>query len=192
MAPINGFAWSRRMRLGSGAVDTIDESRLRASFVNCSKGEMTRMNIPALADVAWDRREFFGWRDPKAPDRGYLVAPWHGDLIGIALRAATRSRSRIARSSMCSLCLTVHAASGVTLFTAALAGSAGRNGNSAGTYICDNLQCSRYVRGELKSDALIVPNETLDLEIRLDRLRSKLDPFIEKILGPTVAASTGR
>lgn len=176
------------MRLGSGSVDAIDEGRLRASFVNCSKGETGRINLPTLAEVAWDRLEFLGWRDPKAPDRGYLVAPWRGRVVGIALRAATRSRSRLARSSMCSLCLTVHAASGVTLFTAALAGSAGRNGNSAGTYICDNLQCSRYVRGDLTSDALIIPNETLDLELRLDRLRSKLDPFIEKILGATVAA----
>jgi len=173
-------------------VDAIDEARMRTSFVNCSKGDAVRMNIPTLADVAWDRLEFFGWRDPKAPDRGYLVAPWRGEVVGIALRAATRSRTRIARSSMCSLCLTVHAASGVTLFTAALAGSAGRNGNSAGTYMCDNLQCSRYIRGELKSDALIVPNETLDLEIRVERLRSKLDPFIEKILGTTVAAGAGR
>jgi FBP C-terminal treble-clef zinc-finger len=172
-------------------VDAIDEAQVRTLFVNCSKGEVGRMHVPGLADVAWDRLEFLGWRDPKAPDRGYLVAPWRGETIGIALRAASRSRSRIARSSMCSLCLTVHAASGVTLFTAALAGSAGRNGNSAGTYICDNLQCSRYVRGDLKSDALIVPNETLDVEIRLDRLRSKLDPFIEKILGRTVATEAG-
>jgi hypothetical protein len=163
-------------------VDAIDEARLRASFVNCSKGEIGRMNVPALDGIAWDRLEFLGWRDPKAPDRGYLVTPWRGDVVGIALRAATRSGSRLARSSMCSLCLTVHAARGVTLFTAPLAGSAGRKGNSAGTYICDNLQCSRYVRGDLKSDALIVPTETLDLASRLDRLRSKVDPFIEKIL----------
>jgi hypothetical protein len=171
------------MRLGSATVDAIDESRLRASFVNCSKGQVERMNVPMLADVEWDRLEFLGWRDPKAPGRGYLVTPWRGQVVGIALRAATRSPSRLARSSMCSLRLTVHAASGVTLFTAAMAGSAGRNGNSAGTYMCDSLQCSRYVRGDLKSQALTVPNETLDVEIRLERLRSKVDPFIEKILG---------
>jgi hypothetical protein len=173
-------------------VDAIDESRLRASFVNCSKGEVARMNVPTLANVAWDRLDFLGWRDPKAPDRGYLVTPWRGELVGIALRAATRSRTRLARSSMCSLCLTVHAAAGVTLFTAALAGRPGRDGNSAGTYMCDNLQCSRYVRGDLKSEALIVPKDTLALEIRLERLRSKLDPFIEKILGSTVPTNAGR
>jgi hypothetical protein len=170
----------------------MDESRLRASFVNCSKGDVARMNLPMLSDVAWDRLEFFGWRDPKAPDRGYLVAPWREGIVGVALRAATRSRGRVARSSMCSLCLTVHAASGVTLFTAALAGSAGRAGNSAGTYVCDNLQCSRYVRGELKSDALIVPNETLEFELRIERLRSKLNSFIDKVLGAKVIAGTGR
>jgi FBP C-terminal treble-clef zinc-finger len=172
-------------------VDAIDESRLRRSFVNCSKGEVARMNVPPLADVAWDRLEFLGWRDPKAPDRGYLVTPWRGEFVGIALRAATRVRTGLARSSMCSLCLTVHAASGVTLFTAALAGSAGRNGNSAGTYICENLQCSRYVRGELKSAALIVPTETLDLATRLERLRLKAERFIEKILGGTLAGPAG-
>jgi hypothetical protein len=83
-----GFACSRRLRLGSATVDAIDEARVRASFVNCSKGEIGRMNVPPLADLAWDRLEFLGWRDPKAPDRGYLVTPWDGDFVGIALRAA--------------------------------------------------------------------------------------------------------
>ena len=80
------------------------------------------------------------------------------------------------------MCMTVHSSSGVTLFTAALGGSAGRAGNSVGNYMCDNLQCSRYLRGELKSEALVVPTESLDLDARIDRLRSKLDPFVERIL----------
>jgi hypothetical protein len=164
-------------------VDILDDSRLRSSFVNCTKGEIAKINMPnPLSAVRWDGLDFLGWRDPKAPDRGYIVTPWQDQVIGIALRAASRSTKSLMKSSMCSICMTVHASSGVSLFTASLAGSAGRAGNSVGNYMCANLQCSRYLRGELKSEALIVPQESLDLDARIERLRSKLDPFIERIL----------
>ena len=163
-------------------MEPVDESRLRTSFVNCSKGEMAKINVPSLPVVPWAGLDFLGWRDPKAPDRGYIVTPWRGDVVGITLRAANRSSKSLVKSSMCQICMTVHAASGVSLFTAPLAGRAGRAGNSIGNYMCDNLQCSRYVRGELRSDALVVPVESLDLDGRIERLRSKLDPFVERIL----------
>jgi hypothetical protein len=164
-------------------VEIVEEPRLRASFVNCTKGEIARINLPnPLSTIRWDALDFLGWRDPKTPDRGYIITPWQGRLVGIALRAASRSPKSLMKSSMCSMCMTVHASSGVTLFTAALGGSAGRAGNSVGNYMCANLQCSRYLRGELKSEALVVPTESLDLDARIARLRSKLDPFVERIL----------
>ncbi len=170
----------------SVAVETVEDPSLRASFVNCTKGEVARINLPhPSAPIRWESLDFLGWRDPKTPDRGYIVTPWQDRLVGIALRAASRSSKSLTKSSMCSICMTVHAASGVTLFTAALAGGAGRAGNSVGNYMCDNLQCSRYIRGELKSEALVTPTESLTLDERIARLRSKLDPFIERILAGT-------
>jgi hypothetical protein len=101
----------------------ITEAEIRGSFVNATKGEIDRMPLPGLHEVIWDSREFLGWRDPGAPLRGYLVH-WLDDRpIGILLRASE-----------------------VTLFTAPKAGESGRNGNSIGTYICDDLACSFIIR----------------------------------------------
>ena len=41
-----------------------------------------------LAHTPWDEREYLGWRDPKAPLRGYLVAERDGRPVGVAVRAA--------------------------------------------------------------------------------------------------------
>jgi tRNA(Arg) A34 adenosine deaminase TadA len=84
---------------------------------------------------------------------------------------------------MCSICLTVHASSGVTNFVAAKAGPAGRAGNSVGNYICADLQCSRYVRGTLKSEAATLMEESLDPAEKIHRLRVKLDGFTRSVLG---------
>jgi FBP C-terminal treble-clef zinc-finger len=164
-------------------VEPADEATLRRSFVNCSKGEMAKINLPVpLSAIAWNDLDFLGWRDPKAPERGYVITPYGDGLVGITLRAAGKSSKSLLKSSMCSMCMTVHASSGVTLFTAPLAGPSGRAGNTVGNYMCANLQCSRYLRGELKSEALVVPTESLDLAARIERLHSKLDPFITRIL----------
>jgi FBP C-terminal treble-clef zinc-finger len=164
-------------------VEPADEASLRASFVNCSKGETAKINLPVpLTAIPWDSLDFLGWRDPKAPARGYIVTPYDGGLAGITLRAAGKSAKSLVKSSMCSMCMTVHPSSGVTLFTAPLAGPSGRAGNSVGNYMCANLQCSLYLRGTLKSEALVVPTESLDLAGRVERLRGKLDPFIARIL----------
>ena len=53
----------------------VTESDIRTSFVNCSKGEAKRLAVPKdLEEQPWDDLDFLGWRDPGAPERGYLVA----------------------------------------------------------------------------------------------------------------------
>ena len=89
-----------------------------------------------------------GWRDPKAPLRGYLVTEVDEEPVGLAVRAAdTRMSSRTA--AMCLLCQTGRSGDAVSLFTARRAGEAGRNGNTVGTYICADLGCSHRVRTEI-------------------------------------------
>jgi hypothetical protein len=123
----------------------ITEAEIRGSFVNATKGEIDRMPLPGLHEVIWDSREFLGWRDPGAPLRGYLVH-WLDDRpIGILLRASEVGL-RPGISAMCALCRTPQPSSQVTLFTAPKAGESGRNGNSIGTYICDDLACSFIIR----------------------------------------------
>lgn len=160
----------------------ITEAELRASFVNCTQGERARIAWPApLATIDFERLDFLGWRDPKAPDRAGLVAAVGDQWVGIVLRAAAKSVKSLTKSTMCSLCMTLHASSGVALFSAPLAGAAGRNGNSVGTYICADLQCSLYVRGLRKSDAIARMNETIDQVDRIERLRHRVGLFVERV-----------
>ena len=166
-------------------MDALTEAEVRDSFVNCTKGEAERINLPGpLDEIFWEHLDFLGWRDPKADLRAYLVVPMPTGPVGIVLRRPQNRGGRsLMRSSMCSICLTVHAASGVTNFVAARAGAAGRAGNSVGNYICADLQCSRYVRGTLRSEAAISMEESLDPAEKILRLRAKLEGFTRSVLG---------
>lgn len=123
----------------------LNESEIRRSIVNASQGEVERIPLPGLHEVLWAEREYLGWRDHQAPLRGYLVH-WADDrAVGIVLRASG-ARMRPGISAMCSLCRTPQPAGQVTLFSAARAGQAGRDGNTVGTYICADLACSLIIR----------------------------------------------
>jgi len=130
-------------------VHALTEQQLRRSFVNCSQGEAKSLNLPRdLGTLDWPELDLLGWRDPKAPLRGYLVLEDDGKPVGIALRAAeTRMSGRTA--AMCLLCQTAQPGDAVSLFTAKRVGEAGRNGNTVGTYVCADLACSRRARTEI-------------------------------------------
>jgi hypothetical protein len=130
-------------------VRALTEKQLRRSFLNCSRGEANAAVLPRdLAALDWSDLDLLGWRDPKAPLRGYLVLEVDDEPLGIALRAAdTRMSSRTA--AMCLLCQTPRTGDGVSLFTAKRAGEAGRGGNTVGTYICADLGCAQRVRTEI-------------------------------------------
>jgi hypothetical protein len=130
-------------------VQALTERQVRRSFVNCSRGEASGLALPVgLADLDWAELDLLGWRDPKAPLRGYLVLEVDGEPLGIAVRAAdTRMSSRT--TAMCLLCQTAQSGDAVSLFTARRVGEAGRNGNTVGTYICADLACSHRVRTEI-------------------------------------------
>ncbi len=99
-------------------MEPLTEQQVRRSFVNCSKGEANAATLPRdLESLPWEDLELLGWRDPKAPLRGYLVVPREGRPVGVALRAAdTRMSSRTA--AMCLLCQTAQTGDAVSLFTA--------------------------------------------------------------------------
>ncbi|UNO40283.1 FBP domain-containing protein [Streptomyces sp. MST-110588] len=164
-------------------MDAVDENEIRASFVNCSKGEAKRINLPAGLDaMPWRDLDFLGWRDPGAPDRSYLVAPREGGLVGVTLRVPQGVRRSFTKTTVCSLCVTGHPGSGVALLAARRAGAAGRQGNTVGTYICADLACSLYVRGKKKSELAGSYEETLPLEERIARMAGNLDAFLDKVL----------
>ncbi|GIH17255.1 hypothetical protein Raf01_54270 [Rugosimonospora africana] len=150
-------------------------------MVNCSRGEAASMTLPReLAAVDWGTLDFLGWRDPKAPLRGYLVVWRDGKAVGVQLRAAESKMSgRVA--AMCSLCRTGQPASNVSLFVARRTGQAGRNGNTVGTYICADLVCCRNVRLD-KPSATLHPDPGLTIDERVERLRTRTDSFIDEVL----------
>ncbi|MEU6405016.1 FBP domain-containing protein [Streptomyces sp. NPDC046985] len=159
----------------------LTEQDVRASFVNCSKGEAKRLAVPRdLGERPWDDLDFLGWRDPGAPDRSYLVAERAGRLVGVALRFPS-SRRGLQHRSMCSLCLTVHRGGGVSLMTARKAGAAGREGNSVGVYMCTDLACSLYLRGRKVPDSGSRMEESLSVEEQIVRATGNLASFLDAL-----------
>jgi hypothetical protein len=163
-------------------MEAVTATDIRASLVNCSKGEATRLAIPRdLAERPWDDLDFLGWRDPSGSDRGCLVAEHGGRLTGVILRcvpASAAGRPAGGRSTMCSLCLTTHPGAGVTLMTAARRKS---RDNSVGIRICADLDCSLYLRGKKDPPAGGRLSETLTVEEKAGRLRTSLSAFLDKV-----------
>jgi hypothetical protein len=162
-------------------MEPLNEAEIRASFVNCTKGEASRMNLPRdFAELPWAELDFLGWRDPGAPERGYLVAEHQGRITGVALRSGSGGGGGFTARSICTLCKTTRTGGGVTLMSARRAGEPGRNGNSVGQYICADLACSLYVRGKKVSAGTLL-DETLDLDSKIARIRSGVDAFLKRV-----------
>ncbi|TDD82355.1 FBP domain-containing protein [Actinomadura darangshiensis] len=160
----------------------VTEREIRTSFVNCSKGEAKRLGLPKdFATLPWDDLDFLGWRDPGAPERAYLVAQHDDRLVGIGLRRASGTSRGFTSRSMCSLCLTTRTGGAVALMTARRMGEAGRQGNSVGQYVCDDLDCSLYVRGKKHSVAGGEFEESLTRDEKVARIQANLHTFLDKI-----------
>jgi hypothetical protein len=157
----------------------LTEAQIRASFVNVSKGDAARVPMPGLHEVVWDEREYLGWHDARAPQRAYLTV-WQGERpVSMLLRSADR-RIRSGISAMCSLCHMPQPGGQVALFAAPRSGDAGRNGDTVGTYICADLACSLYIRGLKELD--VPQGETAAPEVRADRLATRLESFVQRVL----------
>ena len=164
----------------------LTEAGIRRSLVNCSRSEAADATLPRdLDQLEWAALDVLGWRDPRAPLRGYLVHQLAGDgepPVGLALRAAdTRMSSR--RSAMCLLCHTVQSADAISLFTARRVGAAGRNGNTVGTYMCADLQCAGRVHDPAPT-ARHLPEElqALAVEEQVTGLRQRVRAFTADVL----------
>ena len=164
-------------------MEPLNEAEIRASFVNCTKGEASRMNLPRdFAELPWADLDFLGWRDPGAPERGYLVAAHQGRIVGVALRSGSGGGGGggFTARGICTICKTTRTGGGVTLMSARRAGESGRNGNSVGQYICADLACSLYIRGKKVSAGTLL-DETLDLESKIARTRAGVDAFLRRV-----------
>ncbi|QKW33770.1 FBP domain-containing protein [Actinomadura sp. NAK00032] len=160
----------------------LTEHDIRRSFVNASKGEAKRLDLPKdFADQPWDDLDFLGWQDPGAPGRAYLIVERGDRPVGVSFRVASGAARGFTARSMCSLCLTTRTGGGVALMTARRSGEAGRQGNSVGQYMCVDLDCSLYVRGKKQSVAGSGLEESLTLDEKIARVLTNLDKFLEKV-----------
>jgi len=165
----------------------VTASEIRRSIVNGSRREVSDMVVPAdLEALDWEGLEFLGWRDTKAPLRGYIVYLLDDELVGIILRAAETASSR-RKSAMCQLCRVPRPSDEVTLFTARRAGHAGREMNTVGTYICADLNCSDHAR-VVPARTPLRPDPHLVMEQHVAGLNNRTRAFLASVL-QTVPAS---
>lgn len=161
----------------------LTDAQIRASFVNASRRETTGANLPDLATLRWDRLDYLGWRDRKAPLVAYVVTELAEGPTGIVMRAAEPGTGP-RRRAMCAWCEDVVETEGVGLFTARRAGAAGRKGDSIGTLICGDFRCSANVRrtptaAEAGSDI----DEVRELIVagRVDGLQRRSRAFVAEV-----------
>ena len=161
-------------------MEPLSAEEIRRSFVNSSKSLVKAMTLPRdFTDLPWSSLDYLGWRDPKTPARAYLVVRRDSGVTGIALSTAATGKPRRG-TGLCDLCHTAHQVTDVALFAARRAGSAGRAGNTVGTYICADLACSLYLRGLREPE--VPQGETVAPEIRVERLGNRLEGFVNRVL----------
>ncbi|TDD29167.1 FBP domain-containing protein [Actinomadura sp. KC06] len=162
----------------------ITERDLRSCFVNCSKGDAKRLTLPKdFAQSPWDDLDFLGWRDPKAPDRAYLVTETGPTGIALRLASAPGKARGFNSTSLCSFCQTVHTGGGVALMSARRSGEAGKQGNTVGRYLCADLACSLYVRGKKQTLLGDGHDDGVPLEEKVARIKAKLNAFVASVVG---------
>lgn len=113
-----------------------------------------------------------------------MVAERDGELTGVSLRASTDVRRSLTKTTVCSICLTSHAGTGVALFVARRAGAAGRESNTVGTYICADLACPLYVRSRRPPTLSTRYVESLTLDEKLQRMLDRLHQLLDQVMLP--------
>ncbi len=161
-------------------MNPLSEKQIRASFVNASRRESSQLTLPSdLADLRWDRLDYLGWVDRKAPLRAYVVLSVDDTLVGLALRAPEGTASR--RRAVCAWCEDVIATDDVSLYVVRRAGAAGRNGDTIGTLICTEFGCSKNVRR--KPTIVEAGQDPAGLvERRIEGLRERSVKFAREVL----------
>lgn len=157
----------------------LSSTEIQNSFVNASRSETAKIILPKdLATLNWDRLDYLGWRDPKLPLRGYLIAIKDAQPIGVVLRApdGTFKRTKI----LCELCRDVFSKLDVFMWVAKKPGAAGKRGDTSGTLICANFDCSQNVRLAPPKTAMY-PDPHVIVERRIDGLQERAALFVGRI-----------
>ncbi|HET7415980.1 MAG TPA: FBP domain-containing protein [Arthrobacter sp.] len=159
-------------------MEIINEKSIRASFVNASRREAAQLPIPKdLHKTDWENTDFLAWTDPRNGQRSYAVVPIADRVVGMVLTTAQTG----SKQAMCSWCEDIIETSDVKMFSAKLAGAAGRKGNTVGTMIHDGFGCPRFAR------RMPTPQEGGDPEqfvaTRVAKLRTNAGSFARRVAG---------
>ncbi|MGP4030463.1 FBP domain-containing protein [Pseudarthrobacter sp. 1C304] len=156
--------------------------QIRSSFVNASRSEAAKLNLPPNFDALdWDSLDFLGWRDGKMPLRGYLVLAGPNGPTGMMLRAPEGGPKKN-RAVLCELCRDIYSKDDVLLWVAKRAGQSGRNGNTVGTLICADFGCCRNVRVEPPVNE-INPDPAAVVRRQIDDLAGRTAQFLNRVRG---------
>jgi hypothetical protein len=155
----------------------IPADRIRDSFINATLRERKAIIAPAVDDAQWQHLDYLGWRDPKQPQLGYVVTWIDDEPVGVILRQAERSpRSR----AQCSWCEDVQLPNDVVFFSAKRGGDAGRRGDTLGTLVCSDFECSVNVRRRAPM-AYIGFDVEAARQQRITALRENVRAFVARV-----------
>lgn len=171
------------------AVRALTEAEIRAAFVNASRGEAKRASVPDLAGVAWEQLDYLGWHDEKRPQLAYVSMEVEGTLVTVMLRSSDApSRRRI----LCAWCQDVLKGDKATFYAAPRAGASGRRGNTIGTAICPQFQCSANVR---RTPSIVELSSTDPeehqywIDLRVHELRRRASRFLQSVMRDDTSAA---
>lgn len=162
----------------------LTEKQIRACFVNTSRREAAQATLPDLGALDWERLEYLGWRDRKAPLSAYVVLEFDGEPTGVLLRSSDTGPGRRRSKAMCAWCEDVIVTEDVTLYVARRGGAVGRRGDTIGTLICTDFVCSQNVRRKPTSVEAGTDLEAVReriLEQRVAGLRERSTRFVEEV-----------
>ncbi|WP_223690615.1 FBP domain-containing protein [Leifsonia poae] len=166
-------------------MEMLSQQEIRDAFVNCSRTEAAELPMPpGLHEVDWSRREYLGWRDPRSPQRGFVVVPTVDSPVGIVLRASDASM-RSHSASMCGWCQDVQLTHDVYLYVARRAGQAGRNGDTVGTMLCGDFDCCENVRRK-PSPAVVGFDVEAAVAARIAGLGERAQRFAATVVGARI------
>lgn len=159
----------------------ITESTIRSSFINASRSEARKLTLPeGFPTLQWEHHDFLGWRDPKMPQRAYLVATGPDGTTRALLLRAPDTTPKVKRAIMCEICRDVNATNPVTMWNARRSGASGRNGNSLGTLICSDFQCPQNIR-VLPPKNAINPDPAAVVAERIIEMGERLQALINRV-----------
>jgi hypothetical protein len=158
----------------------LDGATIRASLVNASRREANDLTLPADFDALdWDSLDYLGWRDRKYDRRAYMIVPTADRLVGIML---TQAEAAPRRRAQCSWCQDVSLPNDVRFYSARKTGPAGRRGDTVGTLVCADFECSTNVRRQPRVAYLGFDVEAARAE-RIEALRQHSSAFALGLVG---------